>query len=218
VIEDGQWDGMAFEYHLPVGSLPSKFRNTRIDFPNEGKYLVPDPDLTAHWAARLDQLGSGFKVGIAWRSGIRPDRRSSIDSSLEDWGSVFRIPGVRWINLQLDDCAAELDQAKALFGVTVHRWSKERLDRDLESLVALIATLDAVIIPSTAISALTGAVGTRSWEIDAGNVWWSHGEERCPWFPTIRFARKRSGQQDWSATLDAVAEELAAHALEGARA
>ncbi|MGE0441733.1 MAG: tetratricopeptide repeat protein [Gemmatimonadales bacterium] len=208
VVADGQWGQRPFDFHVPLGSLPRYLRKTRSAFPLDTRFLVPDSAAATRWATRLDKLGPGLKVGICWRSGLVTEERSRSYSPLESWGSIFALPDVHFINLQYDDCAAEIAAARKTFGVTIHRWPKENLRDDLESVAGLLWNLDAVVTAPTAVSSLAGAAGVRTFELDNGGDWTAHGEERSPWFPSIRIVRRPYGTSDWAPCAEQVAREL----------
>jgi hypothetical protein len=52
----------------------------------------------------------------------------------------------------------------------------------------------------------------ETWELDAGTDWTAFGEDRSPWFPAIRLARRPAGTVGWEPALamvvDAVRERL----------
>ena len=162
----------------------------------------------ATWRARLDALPAGRRVGICWRSGLITAERRRHYPALADWGSLWRVPGIVWVNLQYDECEAELAGLEASDRLTVHRWPDEDLRNDLEGVVALIAGLDAVVSAPTAVGAMAGAAGTRTWQVDRGNDWTVFGEDRSPWFPSIAVARKEAGEPGFGPVLERVASEL----------
>jgi hypothetical protein len=205
VIEDGKWKSMTFDYHTPMGNLPRYLRPSRKSFPFDAKYLVPDSAHATQWSNRLDALGDGPKVGICWRSGLRSEERDRFYTRLEAWEPVFRIGGIHWINLQYDHCEAELTTAEAAFDVEIRRWPKEDLKNDLESVVGLLWNLDWVITAPTAVSALAGAAGRPTIELDNGGDWTAHGEDTSPWFPTVRHLRRPYGSADWGPVIHQLA-------------
>jgi tetratricopeptide (TPR) repeat protein len=215
VIDDGTWGDREFDYHIPLGSLPRHLRTRRQAFPIDPKFLTPDSAVATKWATRLDRLRQGLKVGICWRSGLVTGDRARGYSPIEAWGPLFAVPGIHWINLQYDDCVTELEVAQHQFGVTVHRWPSENLKDDLESVVGLLWNLDAVITAPTAVSSLAGAAGVSTWELDNGSDWTAHGEDRSPWFPSIRVIRRPFGSTDWSPALERIAGELDSRRGEG---
>jgi tetratricopeptide (TPR) repeat protein len=208
VIEDGKWKGLSFDLHCPIGSLPRYLRASRRSFPQDGKFLVPNSIQATRWNTRLDALGPGLNVGICWRSGLRTEERVRHYSPLDAWGPVFAVPGIHWINLQYDECEAELKAAEAAFGITIHRWPKEDLKQDLESVAGLLWNLDWVVTAPTAVSSLAGAAGVRTLQVDVGSDWTAHGEECSPWFPSIRLVRRPFGTTDWSRVFGPIAARL----------
>jgi tetratricopeptide (TPR) repeat protein len=125
-------------------------------------FLVPDPSLRSHWRRRLDALGPGPKIGITWRSGTKLYRIDMHYTRLLDWGPVFALPGLHFVNLQYDECEEELQEAECAFGVSIHRWADTNLKDDFDSVAALSRELDLVIAPNTTNLELAGAVGGRA--------------------------------------------------------
>ena len=136
------------------------------------------------------------------------EERNRQYTELCDWGPLLSIPGVHWINLQYDECTAEVAKAEKAFGATIHQWRNEDLKSDLESVVGLLWNLDFVITAPTAVSSLAGGVGVATLELDAGGDWTTHGEERSPWFPSIRVIRRPSGTLGWGSVIERVADEV----------
>ena len=208
VIDDGKWKGREFDFHCPIGGLPRYLRRNRDAFPLESRFFHPESPQATKWAGRLDELGAGPKVGVCWRSGLLTDDRSRAYAAIEEWAPLFRLEGVHLINLQYDECTEEIARVKEQFGVTIHRWPKENLKNDLESVVGLIWNLDAVVTAPTAVSSLAGAAGAPTWEVDNGTDWTAHGEERCPWFPNLRMVRRPPGSPDWRPAMERIAAEI----------
>jgi hypothetical protein len=210
VVADGEPLEGDFHYHAPIGALPRYVRPTRESFPPHGKFLVPESAVATRWTNRLDGLGDGPRVGICWRSGLLTEERRRGYSTLDDWGPLFELKGISWINLQYDDCGPELTAAERRFGVKIHRWKSENLKDDLESAVGLMWNLDAVVTAPTAVSSLAGGLGVPTWEVDTGGDWTAHGEDRSPWFPTVRVARRAAGTDRWEPVLARIATDLSA--------
>jgi hypothetical protein len=78
--------------------------------PSETPYILPDPDLVAHWKRELAGT-PGLEVGINWQGNPKysGDRRRSIP--LEFFEPLSRVPRVRLFSLQKN---AGLDQLDAL--------------------------------------------------------------------------------------------------------
>ncbi len=185
-----------FDWQVGLASLPRWLRRTRASFPPERTLLRPDPVLVERWRERLTPLGQGRKVGICWRSGlVTPDRQRQY-APLVAFRALLETPGITWINLQYDDCEAELVAIESQWGRRIHRWPDVDMRNDLESVVGLLANLDAVVTAPTAVSSLAGAIGCPTWQVDSGSDWTVFGGSRSPWFPTIRVAALRAGEAD----------------------
>jgi len=202
-------------WQVPMGGLLRWFRPTLESFPKQAGYLRPDPQRVAHWRARVDALGGGLKVGIGWRSmHITPGRAVHYSRLEEDWGSVLGVPGVHFVNLQYDECRAELEQARERFGVGIHAFADLDLMRDLEGAAALTSVLDLVISPPTTVAILAGALGVPTWQLTTtGIVWETLGTDRMPFFPSMRVVN-RDRAESWKVILARVATELRAYSAQ----
>ncbi|HYD69969.1 tetratricopeptide repeat protein [Azospirillum sp.] len=194
------------DLQVPAGTLARLMRRTLGAFPARTAFLRADAARQKLWRERLDALGPGLKVGIGWRSQIVTAQREAAYTRLEAWSPVLAVPGVRFVNLQYDECAAEIAAAEARFGVTIHRWPDLDLKDDLEGVAALIANLDLVIVPATASGELAGALGTPVWRL-GGPDWTWLGAGARPWFPSMRPVQPRPGET-LADTLGHVAREL----------
>ncbi|HYD69256.1 tetratricopeptide repeat protein, partial [Azospirillum sp.] len=199
------------DLHVPAGRLPMFLRGRLAAFPSASRrggpgWLEPDPARVAAWRSRLDALGPGLRVGIAWRSQLMTTDRLVAYTRIEQWAPVFEVPGVTFVNLQYDDCAAELADAERRFGVIVHRWADLDLKDDFEGTAALIANLDLVVSPATSVGELAAAVGTPVWRL-GGPDWTQLSSAVRPWFPAMRLFQPRPGET-LADTLATVAHRL----------
>ncbi|HET8709746.1 MAG TPA: tetratricopeptide repeat protein, partial [Spongiibacteraceae bacterium] len=151
------------DWQCPIGSLPRWFRPTVESFPQHRGYLVPDPQRVAFWKQRFAELGPAPKVGIGWRSKRRSTGRDLHYTELDQWGPILAVPGLTFINLQYDECSAELDAARKKFGVEIYHWDDIDQMNDLDEVAALMSALDLVIGPTTTPQIMAGAVGVPTW-------------------------------------------------------
>ncbi len=195
--------------HVAMGSLPRWLRPRLDRFSPRPSFLTADPERAALWRARVDALGSGLKVGIAWRSGLMTAERRGAYAPLADWGPVFAVPGVRFVTLQYGDCAAEIAEAERRFGVTIHRWGELDLKDDLDDVAALMSALDLVITPASSVGELAGALGVPVWRFGPRGDWTALGTGARPWFPTMALIPAPPGLSATGA-LPGIARRLAA--------
>ncbi|MCW2247880.1 tetratricopeptide (TPR) repeat protein [Azospirillum fermentarium] len=190
-----------YDLHVPIGSLARVFRQRLGDFPGGG-WLAPDPVLAERWRGRLAALGSGLKIGIAWRSAWMTEERRLSYTGLDDWAPVLALPGVHIVNLQHDDETADWR------GVPLHRW--DDLDRrdDFDGMAALVAGLDLVVAPAVSVVEMAGALGVPVWRLGRRDWTWLGAGAR-PWFPSQRLFSPPP-HQPMAAVLPAVAAALRA--------
>jgi tetratricopeptide (TPR) repeat protein len=179
------------DLQMPAGNLPALVRDRVARYPHCPAYLRPDPALVTLWRDRLATL-PGLKVGLAWRSQIVTAQRAAAYTGLADWTGLLDLPGVSVVMLQYGDCTAELGRVETA-ARRLHRWEDLNLKDDFEGVSALIANLDLVISPATAVGELAGALGTPVWRLGTRD-WTQIGTGVRPWFPSMRLIQPPEGQ------------------------
>jgi tetratricopeptide (TPR) repeat protein len=190
-----------------VGSLTRWLRPTVTHFPRKNHYLIPDADRTAYWKQRLAELGEGLKIGLCWRSSNVAGGRQLYCTNIEQWRPILSLPGVHFVNLQYDECAAEIAQVGQLFGTKVHVFPEVDLFDDLDETAALTKALDLIIAIPTASAILGAALGAPTWMLSSGFTWQKLGTAENCWYATARHFQ-RSWDQPWEAFLAELAVEL----------
>ena len=198
-----------FDRAIPVGSLPLHFRPTVDDFPKDRtSFLVADPEAVEHWRARLTELANGNAVvGLSWRSRIKSAERRLEYTHLYEWGELFAIPGVTWVNLQYDDCDRELNAAEREFGISIANWRDIDYMNDFDTVAAIMSACDLVVAPRNAVAMLSGALGVPT--VMMGNRWdWSDlGTDTSPWFPSVELVYRHVGDE-WDEVLATAAARV----------
>ena len=198
-IEIGCWS--------PMGSLLGQFRSRVEDFPLKTGYLHPAPERVAHWREALADALSGPKVGLLWKSGVTTRGRSRFFSPFDAWEPVLRTPGFTFVNLQYDDCEAELQLARERYGVEI--WNPPGIDlkQDLDDVTALSCALDLVIGFSNATFNLAAAAGAPAWLVAPKGVWTPLGTDRYPWYPQVRLYQT-AAYAEWAPVMAKIAADL----------
>lgn len=175
-----------FDRHVPIGSLPGLSDDARLVHPlGRTGWLVPDPAAVAGFRTWLDDLPSGIKIGVAWRSGLVDAYRAASYVRLLDLAPLSSVPGVSAVCLQYGDTATEIADLEMKTGLRLHRHPDLDLRDDFDGTAALIAGLDLVVSVSTAAGELAGAVGTPTWRL-CGSDWTWLGTGVRPWMPAQR--------------------------------
>jgi len=197
-----------FDYQCPMGSLARFLRPTLASFPRENRYLVADPARVAYWKERLASLGPGPKVGFAWRSGLGTGSRSMNYTTLEEWGPIFAVPGVHFVNLQYDECTSELDAARQRFGVPLHVFPEVDLYNDLAETAAFTRALDFVIASFTSVYPMAAGVGVPTCTMYSWSIGWATiGGEQIPWCPTLECYTRR-WEEPWDGPVTQVTQRI----------
>lgn len=197
----------AIDVHVPLGSLPARWRAQLACFPGRQGYLIPSAVHQEQWQTRLTPLGPGLTVGIAWHSPAEQTHSHSA-MRLEEWGAVFSVPGIHWVSLEADADTAELTTARQQWGIDLHTWLTPEAAHDIDGLAALIACLDLIIAPDTMVAALAGGLGQPVWRLSTADCHWEMlGTDMVPWFPSMRpYRQARIG--DWAGVLQQIAVDL----------
>jgi tetratricopeptide (TPR) repeat protein len=195
------------EVQSPLGSLARWLRPTVTSFPKKQFYLVPDDARVNFWRTRLAELGPGLKVGVCWRSSNVAGGREFYCTKIAQWKSILTVPGVHFVNLQYDECVAELDEAHNLFGTVIHAYPEVDLLNDLDESAALSKALDLVIAIPTSAVILSAAVGVPSWMLSSGFTWQKFGTAENCWYGTARYFTHQWDKR-WEDLLPEVALEL----------
>ena len=199
------------DFQVGAGSLARWLRPTLASFPHRAGYLVADEKRVEYWRSRVAALGAGLKVGFSWRSGNLKGVRALFSTQLDQWGELFRIPGVHWVCLQYDDCGTELEAASRRSGVELHRFDSVNYFDDLDEVSALVTALDLVISAPTAVSVQAAALGREVWQMNYGVDWQAHGTSGNPWLPTLTRYERRA-DRSWDDVISDIARQLAVRA------
>jgi tetratricopeptide (TPR) repeat protein len=190
---------IAFDYQLPLLSLPTVLKTRVETIPANIPYLSADAALVERWRAQLRPI-EGFRIGINWhgRAGHGAFRQRNIP--LACFTDIAELPGVRLISLHKGAGREELAawqgrQPIVDLGDDVDETSGAFMDT-----AAIMQNLDLVITSDTSIPHLAGALGVKVWLILplAADWRWLLNRSDSPWYPTMRiFRQRRPG--DWPA-------------------
>jgi Flp pilus assembly protein TadD len=235
---DLAFDGTSYipdcHVHVPMLSLPWIFGTTIETVPAQVPYLMTDAALVDRWRTQLARALGGYRsvasteaaasararpflIGIAWQG--NPSRR--IDNwrsfPLRALGPIASLPGVKLVNLQVEHGLDQLRQSAGEFPVMDFLGTRKR---DFAETAALVAQLDLVIAPDSAVAHLAGGLGVPVWVglCCMGDWRYPHGRNDTPWYPTMRlFRQTRLG--DWQGVFrqmrSALEESLANHSAAG---
>jgi tetratricopeptide (TPR) repeat protein len=195
----------AFDYQIPLASLPLALGITLEMLPAPGSYLSADAASVAHWRDRMS-ADNKLKVGIVW-TGSRTHQRNPLRAVAPELyaETLAGLSGIEFYSLQV---GAEQDVTRmASAGLDVIDRTSEL--RSFDDTAALICNLDLVITVCTSVAHLAAALGRPTWLLLDVNPHWVWMTERrdSPWYPTVRLYRQR-GYRDWTAPLNEIRADL----------
>jgi capsular polysaccharide export protein len=182
-------------------------RKTKTDF-DGGSYLITDPD-RSYRQMLTNKFPGKILVGINWRSSLHGRSRSVHYLSIDMLFPLFALDGVQFVNLQYDECSAELALVDSTLPGKI--WNDERLDQrnDLDGVAALMDGLDLVIAPCTSVLELAGALGKKAWLISLSPEmnWRKSDFNKDLWFESIEHIQGKTASNK-SDVVDALTSRL----------
>ena len=198
-----------------IGSLGRFFRLSNADFPGSPYLSLPE-QRQDHWRGILNSLGSGLKVGIAWRGGghVMSSGRRSI--ALADLSPVLQFSGVHFINLQYKHSISELKEVQEDLGICIHHF--DGITENLLDTAALTQQLDLVITVQQTALHIAGSVGTPAWVLVPVAPEWRYGYSGSvmAWYDCVRLFRQ-SSLNDWTDPIEALTHCFQEFLLAGGR-
>ena len=198
---------------LVAGSLPQWFRRSRADFARQpAKLLSALPGRVVHYRERLEAPGPGLKAALSWRSTRKDWWVLKKSAPLADFAPLLQRAGVRWVDVQYGDTAAERHAVEQALGVRLLRFEEVDHTNDLEELLAILEACDLLITTSNATAHFAGALGKRTWLLYLADRapfhYWAHGGSyRCLWYPSVEIVTAAQ-LTDWYALAGYAARKL----------
>ena len=197
----------AFDFHVPLLSLPRLLGVTLASLPAATPYLHPPTDRQAFLPPPSNRDGACLKVGLAWRGNPKHvnDRQRSIP--LACFEPLFALHAVAFYSLQVASVPGQEAEAagqRALVDLSGQL-------RDFADTAFAISQLDLVIAVDTSVAHLAGALGRPAWVLlpFAPDWRWLLGRQDSPWYPTTRLFRQPA-PGDWQTVIQRVHYALAA--------
>lgn len=174
---------------IPFASIPGQFIKEMNDIPQYVKrnFLKPDDSLVTVIRKHLNKAEGEIIVGLSWRSGApRIGNHKTVD--LDSLVPLFKIPGVRVVNLQYGDFAEELTKFEEKYGVVAERINFIDNTHDLDGFAALVGACDIVVTCSNVTTHVAGAIGKDTLLLDSNKLWyWNNRSGRDSyWYPSVK--------------------------------
>jgi Tfp pilus assembly protein PilF len=207
-----RWDRCPpFAAYCPLSGLPRLHGTTLATIPRGVPYLRADPERTARWRARMQNLSPDDvrRIGIVWAGRPTHNNDSNRSATLTAFAPLAEFEGTALISLQKGARQADIG---GYFGqMPLLNLGAEIAD--FGDTMAVIEGLDLIITVDTAVAHLAGAMGRPVWVVlpFAPDWRWLLDRSDSPWYPNMRlFRQSRAG--DWSSVMRQVAEALTCRA------
>jgi hypothetical protein len=195
----------AFDFHIPLASIPLAVGMTAQTIPAGVHYLTADPARVARWKEKIGNYGT--RIGVAWQ-GLNLVMGSEGKSfPVAALAPIAAMPGVRLIGLQKNAGSEQLNSLPA--GMTVERYDFDNGPDAFLDTAAMMMACDRVISADTAPVHLAGALGVPTW-VALKHVpdWrWFLGRDDSPWYPSLRLFRQPV-LNDWTSVFKQIQIEL----------
>ncbi|MRW82490.1 tetratricopeptide repeat protein [Pseudoduganella sp. FT26W] len=202
LIESGTDRPPAFDYHIPLLSLPHAL-NTRIDtIPSAPFYLRSDPAKREQWSAELG-FSTKLRVGVVWSGSATHGNDHNRTLPLSALAPLFN-EDYEFICLQKEIRPAD----KELLDTLPVRQVSHLLN-NFGDTAALCDLMDVVITVDTSVAHLAGALGKPFWVMLPTPFewrWLEHGSTN-PWYPSATLFRQRQ-IGDWAPVVNDVIAAL----------
>ncbi|HTR00899.1 MAG TPA: tetratricopeptide repeat-containing glycosyltransferase family protein, partial [Candidatus Acidoferrum sp.] len=174
-----------------LSELALRYRRTAAEFPLRGGYLLAPATRHAYWRQRLQALGGGCNVGIAWRGGANARTRRIRSIPLQQWQALAALPGVNLVNLQYGDHAQEIADFNRTAAKPLHFFDELDAVANLDDFTALVAALDLVISIDNTTVHIAGALDVPVWALlPSSPDWrWQLRRNDSPWYRSVRLFR-----------------------------
>ena len=188
----------AFDWHVPIMSLPHRLGVTLNSLPSAVPYLQPPPDRQLPLPRRDVGCKGALRVGLVWRGNPQHKNDAHRSMPLASLERLFSLSNVEFFNLQLQSLAATVRETaphQALIEL-------QPLIHDFSDTAVLMRQLDLIIAVDTSVAHLAGALALPVWLLlpFAPDWRWLLKREDCPWYPTMRIIRQpRPG--DWTSVV-----------------
>lgn len=204
----------AFDYQIPLMTLPLLFKTQVDTIPQDIPYLYADQALVEHWAQELAH-DTKLKIGICWHgNGRYPTqalRRSVAAKSipLSQLIQIAAIDGVSVYSLQQIDGIDQLKQLDKSVQIHVFGEDFDSKNGKFMDTAAVMKNLDLVITVDTSIAHLAGGLGIKTWLIlpEPADWRWIIGRLDSPWYPTMRIF-KQQAPGDWMGVMQDLKQAL----------
>jgi len=200
-------DTAHFDLHLAHGDLGFFFRRDAGDFQRiKPQYLQSDTPRAQTLRTEL-RSHTELLCGITWRSN-HAQMGQAKSLRLHDLLPLFKIEGIRFVNLQYGDTSNDLLEFKSNYGVEIINCLTVDNFYDIDGHAALIDACDVIITVSNSTAHIAGGLGKPTHVMLPkvnGTLWyWANRRDtQSMWYPTVQ-VHEQTRNGDWDTVVSTI--------------
>ena len=171
---------------LYMGSLGKFFRKKSSDFKIDS-YLISNNKNKDKIKKKLSIYKNKTIIGISWKSHSKSLDKGDI--KLESLKKIFGSNSYVFVNLQYGSLNKEIKKLNSVLSNNIIEFKGVDLFNDLESLCAIIDSLDCVITIDNINAQISGALGVKTFVITPYNnenfIFSKLNKDKCDWYPSM---------------------------------
>lgn len=177
----------AFDYHIPLLSIPQYFLSDVKSIPARTSYLSTIAN-ECNIAELITADFTGLKIGINWAGSPSHENDHNRSIQLKAFKPLLDVDNIQLYGLQLGAPRAELIDWPDNDSIT----DLSDYLSDFAATARILDSLDLIITVDTAMAHLAGAMGRPVWVLlPYQSDWrWLYDREDSPWYPTMRLFRQ----------------------------
>jgi len=199
-----------FDSQIPIASIGRYFIKSKENIwrLRSVNYIGADPVRIAQVRQELDIKPDDFVIGLSWASTApRIDKHKSI--KLEELVGLWDIPNAKIVNLQYGKPDHDIEPFEAQTGMQIWQTTVGNFF-DLEGVAAIMSLCNVVVSVSNANVHIAGAMGKRTYVLDANKLWyWNHKEgNRSLFYPSVRLFPRDNVKAPWDKQVQELIKEI----------
>ena len=188
---------------IALGSLAARLRRSEAAFPGK-PYLRPAQALVDDYRRRLEALGPGPYIALAWQGGAKRTRvadRSIPVDLLKPFAQEYTC-----VSAQYEGANPYIAEDRVKLGVV--KLDDASTSDDMHAQAALVAAVDAVVTCQQTLVHVAGSIGAPCYvAVNSTPHWRYHMSGQMPWYDSVRLYRQQVAGE-WQPVLRAIASDL----------
>jgi len=198
-----------YDYHIPLGDIPSFVRLEIKDFISQKTQFIYSDKATTNEFKKSLSVNKKPICGLSWTS-KNNSYGNSKSIKLDELAIFLEKKDFNYINLEYIDSSEELSSVEKKYGFKINKVDSVDKFNDIDQLCSLISACDIVITISNVTAHLSGAMGVKTFLLAPygyGRLWYWNDEGVSKWYPSVSIIRQ-TDQNQWLKTFEVLDREM----------